>query len=223
VGPNWIIPKDYLPWDYYKRDRLTEDQTDALDAVRAKYDGDYQRATTDSVLDFVDLWEERSLNARPIIPLQPDHVEHYRALPDRLREFGYYSLGGIAKAGPEEQVRALQNFREEIGYGPQVHALGVGSHPDVIRAIRDDPALVDSVDISTPEQSVKNGTLPDKTHKQPATNSFQIARGTNSSTTRSAFMEAVYFHLVYCITPFCEDDYFAEDEDGRVQSGLQNW
>jgi 8-oxo-dGTP pyrophosphatase MutT (NUDIX family) len=233
VNPNYIIPKDYLPWDAYNTDKLPQESVKELRAVRKKYDGDFQAATTDSILEFLDLWEQSPTSGRPIIPLQPNHVEHYRSLPERVKRHSYFSIGGIAHAGPEKQVHALREFREEIGYHVQVHALGVGTHLKTIRAIRDDPALVDSLDVSTPEQTAKNESIPDKSFKQPPDGSFKMAKGKNSSTTRAAWAEAVYLHLCYAIGPFCDDDLYEQESDedrylgtlnnpdSGVQTGLQ--
>lgn len=218
VNPNYVIPKDYLPWDAYNTDKLPEEAVQKLREVRTEYDGDYQAATNDSIREFLDLWEESPTNARPIIPLQPDHVEHYRSLPDRAKRYGYVSIGGIAHSGPEAQVRALQNFRDEIGYGVSVHALGVGTHLKAIRAIREDPALVDSLDVSTPEQVAKNESVPDKSFQQPPDGSFEMAKGENSSTTRAAWAEAVYLHLCYAISPFCDDDLYEGEPGDRYLS-----
>jgi len=231
VNPSYVIPKDYLPWESYNTSKLPDEAVDHLREIRREYDEDYRAATTDSIEEFLDLWERSPTNARPIIPLQPPHVEHYRSLPERAKRYGYFSIGGIAHAGPEAQVEALRAFRDEVGYGPQVHALGVGTHLTAIRAIREDPGLVDSLDVSTPEQVVKNESVPDKTFSQPPDGSFQMAKGTNSSTTRAAWAGAVYLHLCYAISPFCEDDlyegepgdrYLGElnDPDDGVQSSL---
>jgi hypothetical protein len=58
-------------------------------------------------------------------------------------------------------VKYLRDFRQEAGYSPYVHALGVGGSMTLVRAVANNPDLIQSVDCSTPEQAAINGSVID--------------------------------------------------------------
>lgn len=158
-----------------------------------------QDATTEAVREFVAAYEAHPCSATPLIPLQPPYDQHYR----ELNEFSHYVLGGIATSDPEVQLEEIRKFREEAGSYVYAHGLGLGASQTVIDALRDDSTLLDSFDLSTPEQVVKNDKLPDSSWKQQ---DFAYARGENSSTIRAQFAQAVVLQLNYVLGPFYDDD-----------------
>lgn len=154
-----------------------------------KYDADFvvacdelhdQEATTESVLEFMDLHDDHDCRATPLIPLQPPHDEHYR----ELEGFGAYVLGGVMKKkwySNSEVENLLHCFRREAGYGPYVHLLGRGGSMDIVRAVASTPGLIQSLDCSTPEQAAKNGAILDSHLKQRP---IEIMTGKGSSAGR---------------------------------------
>lgn len=158
-----------------------------------------QAATTDAVREFVREYEQHECAATPLIPLQPPYHEHYR----ELSQFSHYVLGGIATADPETQLAEIRRFREEAGRYVYAHGLGLGASLTLIKALRDDPTLLDSLDLSTPEQVIRGEKLPDKTWQQRP---FEYPTGADSSTVRAAFASAVTLQLNYMLGPFCNDD-----------------
>ena len=168
-----------------------------------------RRRTTESVRRFLALYEDHECTAQPLIPLQPPHDEHYEVLDG----FSHYALGGIKGKSPTDQVEALESFDQASG-DEYVHALGLGGSLDFVKAIRDNPDLVDSVDLSTHETAATNDRLPDKTWKQQ---SFAFPRGESSTTVRAAFAHAVLLELNYMLSPLCHDNVLSEPE---VQSPL---
>lgn len=156
---------------------------DVLELAK-KYDADFvvpcdelhdQETTTERVREFMDLYEDSDCRAIPFVPLQPPYDEHYRDLPD----FHYYMLGGIAfDYSPREQVAEIQRFRRAAGPEPYAHALGVGGSMTTVRAIANDPGVVQSVDCSTPEQAAINGSVLDSKLKHQ---SIGIRTGEGSS------------------------------------------
>jgi len=156
--------------------------------LATEYDSEYvvakdylhdQDRTTDSVLEFLEQYDDHECDATPLIPLQPPHDEHYL----ELEGFDAYVLGGMA--GPdtssEEAVRYIRGFRSVAGDDPYVHALGVGGSMTLVRAVANDPELVQSVDCSTPEQAAINGSVIDSRLKQ---RSIGIMTGDGSSAGR---------------------------------------
>jgi len=135
-------------------------------------------ATTDAVYDFLKLYDDSDVRATPLIPLQPPYDEHYKQLPD----YPAYCLGGIAfDYSGREQVAELQRFRRAAGPKPYAHALGVGGSMAVVRAVGNNPNLIQSADCSTPEQAAINNKLIDA---QMTQKDMQIKTGTGSSAGR---------------------------------------
>lgn len=167
---------------------------------------DDQAATTTAVREFVDLYEDHECTSTPMIPLQPPYDRHYR----ELDEFSHYVLGGIATASPVEQLQEIRRFREEAGRYVYAHGLGLGASMKMIRALRGDPTLLDSFDLSTTEQVVANEKLPDKTW---INRDFRYPTGDESSTVRAAYASAVVLQLNYMLGPFCSDDELESDSE----------
>ena len=158
-----------------------------------------QAATTDAVHEFVEEYEDHPCTATPLIPLQPPYDVHYR----ELDQFSHYVLGGIAASDPKTQLREIRRFRDEAGRYVYAHGLGLGASLKLIRALRDDSTLLDSLDLSTPEKVIRGEKLPDKSWQQ---REFQYPRGENSSTVRCAYASAVALQLNYMLGPFCTDE-----------------
>jgi len=181
------------------------DDTENKDVLRLaeKFDADFviacdelhdQQATTEAVHEFLELYDDSEIRATPLIPLQPPYDEHYKQLPD----FPAYCLGGIAfDYTAREQVGELQKFRRIAGDGPYAHALGVGGSMTVVRAIANDPNLVQSVDCSTPEQAAINGCLIDAELKQ---RNMSILNGEGSSRGRYSLAETNAYQLTDAYT-----------------------
>lgn len=171
-----------------------------------------QDATTEAVHEFMRLYEGHECRAKPLVPLQPPYDEHYQDLDG----FSHYVLGGIATADPEEQLREVRRFRDAAGYGVYAHGLGLGASLTLIRALREAPRLLDSLDLSTPEKVIRGEKLPDRSWTQQE---FHYPTGENSSTVRAAYASAVVLQLNYMLGPFCSDDLL---ESEFQQSTLQH-
>lgn len=169
-----------------------------------------QQATTDAVHEFVETYEAHPCRATPLVPLQPPYDEHYRVLD----EFSHYVLGGIATADPKTQLEEIRRFRDVAGEHVYAHGLGLGASLTLIKALRADPRLLDSLDLSTPEQVIRGEKLPDKTWQQSG---FQYPTGEDSSTVRAQYASAVVLQLNYMLGPFCTDDIL---DDAFEQSTL---
>jgi hypothetical protein len=158
-----------------------------------------QDATTEAVREFVELYEAHPCRARPLIPLQPPYDRHF----EELSEFSHYVLGGMAMAPPWEQLEGIRRFRAAAGYGVYAHGLGLGASLSLIKELREQPRLLDSLDLSTPEKLIRGEKLADKTWKQQP---FEYARGERSSSVRAQFASAIALQLNYMLGPFCDDE-----------------
>lgn len=170
-----------------------------------------QAATTQAVREFADLYDSHPCTARPLIPLQPPYDKHYA----ELDEFTHYVLGGIATSPPKRQLREIRRFREAAGPHAYAHGLGLGASLTLIKALRDEPRLLDSFDLSTPEQVIRGEKLPDKSWQQ---REFNYPRGDESSTVRAAFASAVVTQLNFMLGPYCTDEIL---NDAWEQSTLE--
>lgn len=163
-----------------------------------KYDTDFvvakdylhdQEETTESVREFLDLYETHPTRATPLIPLQPPHHEHYQELAGEYA----YLLGGMAfNVDTRTIIDAVERFRATAGTAPYVHLLGVGTNPRLMDYLANNPDMVQSIDASTPEQCAINGNIYDVTLKQQ---DYEIRTGEGSRVTRIGLAK----HLAYTL------------------------
>lgn len=158
-----------------------------------------QSETTEAVREFMTLYRDHECRAKPLVPLQPPYHEHYRELDGH----SHYVLGGIATSDPEVQLKEIRRFRREAGYGVYAHGLGLGASLRLIRELRENPRLLDSLDLSTTEQHAINDRIADATWQQKE---HHYPTGANSSTVRAAYANAAVMQLNYMLSPFCDDD-----------------
>lgn len=175
---------------------------DVLD-LAAKYDADMvvakdylhdQEQTTESIREFLTVWEEHECRATPLIPLQPPHEEHYKQIDSQY----HYVLGGMAFGWDTRQIiDALKKFRDAAGDAPYVHLLGVGAKPELMEFLSRNPSMVQSIDCSTPEQCAINGKIYDTTLKR---SDYQIRTGEGSRQIRSDLSKHLALTLCDAIT-----------------------
>lgn len=115
--------------------------------------------TTERIYEFLDMIDDRGVEAEPIIPLQPsesgvaDHVDHYR---DVAGLSDHYAIGGVKDAPASVQRDAVESIREEVGDGVTLHGLGFGLKYFTDPRVLGNP-LLDSIDCSTPIQRAREG------------------------------------------------------------------
>ena len=148
-----------------------------------------QEDTTESVRKFLELYDAHPTRATPLIPLQPEHAEHYK---DLRGEYAYL-LGGMAfNVDTRTIIDAVEKFRATAGMAPYVHLLGVGTNPRLMDYLANNPDMVQSIDCSTPEQCAINGKIFDVSLEQV---DYQIRTGNGSSDTRAGLAR----HLAYTL------------------------
>ncbi|HET7322750.1 MAG TPA: hypothetical protein VFJ06_00275 [Halococcus sp.] len=156
-------------------------------------------------------YKRHDCDAELIVPLQPPYDKQ---TVDSLRNSGveHFALGGLRDKSGQEQVELIRSFREIAGFGVQAHGLGVGTTPELIAAIREsvveDPQrpLLDSFDISTPENAVVNNKIPNKRWDQSR---VPLPTGEDSTTIRAGFSEAIARMLEYELSTQCDGEMFA--------------
>jgi len=166
---------------------------------------------------FVGRYQRHECDAELIVPLQPPFdAQTIRSLCDS--GVAQFALGGLRDLPGAEQVHHIRAFREHAGFDVHAHGLGVGTATELLAALRASIAtdstrpLLDSLDLSTPETAVRNNRLPDKhwhQHRSP------LPSGTDSTTVRAGFAEAIARMLEYELTLECTDEAVA----GASRSG----
>jgi hypothetical protein len=225
-----IVDSSYNDASVSNRDVLSAAIDVNADYVMPKdFPGEPER-TFESLQEFVSLYREVDCNAIVMAVLQPPYCAHYEAHQQFYDQFSHFALGGLhAFDTPRDQIDAIRSFRETVGDHRYIHAFGVGTSLEMVRALRADEPFVDSIDTSTPERAIKNGQLPDRTWKQV---DFEVPRGTDSTTIRAQYSSAVLYQLNYMLSRLVDDeildveyertnldDFGAVDRDGASPDG----
>lgn len=168
-----------------------------------------QRRTHNALKEFIELYNEhQECTAKPFVVLQPPYADHYEAYEEQYSRFSHFALGGLHQFEPWQQIGAIREFRQAAGAQVYVHALGIGTDLTVIRGLRNEPRLIDSLDVSTAESAIKNNQIPDKTWSQ---DHFQVPEGTDSTTVRARFSESILSMLNYVLGPNVDDETLEEE------------
>ncbi|WP_153952938.1 hypothetical protein [Halosegnis longus] len=128
---------------------------------------------------------------------------------DLVEAYGGVAIGGLRDLDVEERIEALRSIRNRVGYQTTVHALAPGTEPEMIRFLKHNPRVIDSMDISTPENSVANNKLPDRTWSQDR---FMFPTGTDSTTVRASATVFQTIMLNYMLSPLCDDSAIGRDD-----------
>lgn len=141
-----------------------------------------QNRTTESVTEFLDLYEDHGFNFTPLIPLQPPFDEHYRELPG----FEHYVLGGMAleSVNVTQQYRWIRDFRK-VEPDAYAHGLGVGGGIEFVQRFAG-KELLDSVDCATPEMAAQFGAILDERLRQKQ---VRVMNGEGASKRNKALAE----------------------------------
>ena len=191
--------------DNSNKDVLDKAKKFGCDFVVAK---DYlhdQDLTTKSIRDFYYQYEKHDYSGDVLIPLQGNHVEHYYEVGEPEKVL----IGGIRDFSSKKQVEIVQEFRNEVGNDIYVHGLGMGMSKTFVKAIREDPKMLDSIDCSTPEQNAINDKISDAELKQMQ---YTTCKGKHSSAMRYRISQLMAVQLNYVMTDFCDMDIYSENE-----------
>lgn len=161
-------------------------------------------AAIEGIRRFIERARELGVVHRTIVPIQPPYVAFLDALDDRglLRGVSYIAIGGLLDIDDvDERIEALQAVRERVGSSTKVHALAPGTDIEMVQALREQPALVDSLDVSTPERAPPNDKVPDASWHQDRS---VFPRGKEGSTVKMASATRVALQLTHMLSPLCK-------------------
>jgi len=128
----------------------------SLNAEVASLQDVYQdkEATVDSLLAGLETADDHAFSGTLLLPLQDPVVDCWRDL-GAPRDH-WLGIGGLKDAPVADRIAATERLREAVGDDAHIHGFGWGVGRGLAAAIRDRPALLDSVDYSTPMQSTIN-------------------------------------------------------------------
>lgn len=208
-----VIIKDYLPFDAYDLSKLAEADVQAVENLRRTFT-DNREATTASIQEFAEVYDP-DRHPPAYVPLHPPYADHYETVAPIIEDSALdhrYVLGGLKDADPARRIDELLAFREVAGPEPVAHGLGWGLSDELVLALRDEPALLDSVDNSGPAQAIQNGKVLDK-HWQA--NDCAQVDGHYQNSVGGAFEFAMLLAGAHRLTEF-NDDF----ENASQQTGL---
>jgi len=157
----YVIDSDPMDDGVTTRDVL--DTAHRLDAEVASLADVYQDkdATVDSLLRGLEVADDHAFDGTLLLPLQQPYAECWAELGEPAGDV-WVGLGGLKDAGDAARVQGARSFRDAFGDAAHVHGFGWGPTPDLAAAIRDDPALLDSLDYSTPVRTPPIEVTPGK-------------------------------------------------------------
>ena len=118
-----------------------------LEDVYQDFDG-----TVNKLLEGREMVDDHDFDGEVIYPLQEPHVECWK----EIGEPEMVGIGGIKDDHASEKVRVTQKVRDGVGSSVWIHGLGFGPTDELIRAIRKDADLIDSIDSQSPYLNAKN-------------------------------------------------------------------
>jgi len=176
VRANTIIPKDYL----HQPER-----------------------TLNSTIEFQKIIDDNYSDFRPnIMPvLQEPHVEHLKEHQSFYKDYNYIAIGGIKGNShtTEEKVDIIRGVRDIVGDNTHIHGFGIGCSLGLIKAIRSNPNLLDSLDMASAEEMVKNGKVTDWKFNQQQPE-IPMPYGEEKTTVNAGFSKSILVMLNYMIT-----------------------
>lgn len=227
--------------DYLLARDLPPVQYDEVDFTRERYEVSAIRVAN-YILEHQRLREKESAmlgqwecahDAEVIVPIQPpyDKSLEYMSKPierqlgrDKkatvtiLDETDYIAVGGLLGFDdPKVRVEKLREVRQIVGDDMKIHALAPGTDLEIIRAIRDDHDLMDSLDVSTPEKGPAHCNIPDKLWSY---HNHEFPTGADSTTVRAQFSGGIAIQFAYMLSPLCTDEILKKSSEESQQQTL---
>jgi hypothetical protein len=228
----WGAPEDILePAQRYNADYVFASDVTGLEDPSKKAHNDAMPTTDDPGIEtaedaameglrrFMDRAAEIGIDDRVILPLQPGYMDFLDRIEEEtnwLDRVGYVALGGMKTLSVHEKVRAMFEVRDRLGDEMQIHALDPSTNPIVLRTLYQNPGLIDSLDVSTPELSLTNNKIPDATWKQ---RKHLYPRGKDITTVRAVSSARLTIQIAYMISPLCK----GKETYREIAEDLEDW
>lgn len=124
---------------------------------------------------------------------------HYSETYDLTKAADGVAVGGLRGLSVDERIEGIREVYHGVGRDTKIHALAPGTELEMIRFLRKNPQMVDSIDLSTPETAPANGKIPDATWHQ---HKHLFPPGTNSTTVRGMASTMIAIQLNFMLGPF---------------------
>lgn len=206
---DWVIPPDITP-HFYCYDEISGESR-ARELARHLTTVLSRRDSASYDLDAnVLLPVHRPIDANLEWLSNPDVLETWSAYDEYdgglLDVFDGVAIG--LKAMPvDERIQALVTLNERTPQGTHVHGLSPGTEIEMLGFLRENPHMLDSLDVSTPENAAKNNKIPDNTWTQ---HMVPFPSGTDITTLRAVRSIEIALRLNFALSPLCNDDEFSE-------------
>ena len=200
----------------YNNDSITNE--DVLEAAR-KVDADFvipkdypgrPHESVEMMEQFLDLYDPRTDHFKPYMVVQPPLAETFKEYEDFYSRFGRLAIGGLKDKSPETQTDEVYEFYEALRASSQidvssvdVHGFGLGLSPEMVHFIRTYPHALDSLDVSTPEISIKNNKLPDALWVQTP---MALPGGDNRRDLQARYAEATLYLMNYLLSDVVNEE-----------------
>lgn len=198
----WLIPPDITPHFYCYDEISAESRAQELARHLRKY-------------------ERKDLDTGVLLPLHrpveeclvelqnPEHTAKWGEFPDGeslLDIYGGVAIGlkGIPTA---ERVEIMGTVNRQTPDGTHIHGLSPGTDMEMFAFLRENPHMVDSLDVSTPENAARNNKIPDHEWHQ---HSVPFPSGSDVTTLRAMRALEIVLRLNHMLSPLCNDSEFAE-------------
>lgn len=159
---------------------------------------------------FLERARELDIVDKTILPIQHPYLDFLELADERgwLDEVNYIALGGLKRLDDvERRIEALHAVREYVGDNMKIHALAPGTEPEMLRELRDNPKLLDSLDNSTPEKAPASNKVPDASWTQKK---HLLPFGEDVSTVRAQYSGTIAVQFAHMVSPLCSDRTFEE-------------
>lgn len=214
VNADWFIPPDITPF-FDEYDEITPEER-AMDIWR------YGRQ-----------WEQSDVDAKMLMPLHRPVGKHLDALEtfqppgsnrtmNLLKRYDGVAVG-LKGIDVDERIEILIEINSRIPFDSHVHGLSPGTDMKMMAHLRENPHMIDSLDVSTPESAPANNKIPDNKWTQhrfrddPERSWFPT--GDDVSTLRALESARIMLQLNYMLSDLCDDSEFASVlERGRSDS-----
>lgn len=127
---------------------------------------------------------------------------------DLVEQVGGVAVGGLLALDPAKRIDAIETVLASVPNRCHVHVFAPGTELVMLRYLRSTDA-VDSIDVSTPESSAKNGKVADASMSQQR---HRFPTGTHSTTVRGAGANLVATTLAFLLGPHVDESLFDELE-----------
>lgn len=191
-----VVAKDYLPFEMYDRGKYDLREITGAD--------DHWEATKESIREFISLHDPDD-HPPAYIPLQPPYADSITEIRPFVQESHLeerYMLGGLKDAKPAERLNQAEEIREIIGDEPILHGLGWGPSDTLVKGLREQPGLIDSIDNSGPSQAIMNNNILDDHWVQ---RDFGLVEGDFRNSIAGVFEFGMLMQAAHRFTPYNMD------------------